>query len=81
LTLFLSNEQQKTSMTKNKNKLTSSSVNLDQEYGKRGTEEREKFEALKKAIQEGIDSGIVHNFDFDKHLESLKEKKRSEKSK
>lgn len=33
--------------------------------------------ALKKAIQEGIDSGIAHDFDPKKHLESLKAKKHS----
>jgi antitoxin ParD1/3/4 len=30
--------------------------------------------ALKNAIQEGIDSGIVHDFDPQKHLENLKAK-------
>ena len=39
-------------------------------------EEETKVIALKKAIQEGIDSGIAHDFDPKKHLESLKAKKR-----
>jgi antitoxin ParD1/3/4 len=30
--------------------------------------------ALKNVIQEGIDSGIVHDFDPKKHIESLKVK-------
>lgn len=38
-------------------------------------EEENKVIALKKAIQEGIDSGIATDFDAKKHLESLKEKK------
>lgn len=40
-------------------------------------EEENKVKALRTAIQEGIDSGIAHNFDPKKHLESLKAKKRS----
>lgn len=40
-------------------------------------EEETKVFALKSAIQEGIDSGIAHDFDAKKHLESLKAKKRS----
>ncbi len=39
-------------------------------------EEESKVAALKKAIQEGIDSGIASDFDAEKHLESLKAKKR-----
>ncbi|MDY7395051.1 type II toxin-antitoxin system ParD family antitoxin [Aureibaculum sp. 2210JD6-5] len=39
-------------------------------------EEESKVIALKNAIQEGIDSGIAHDFDSEKHLESLKAKKR-----
>ena len=39
-------------------------------------EEEDKVVALKQAIQEGIDSGIAYNFDSQKHLESLKAKKR-----
>ena len=38
-------------------------------------EEESKVIALKAAIQEGIDSGIAHDFDPKKHLESLKAKK------
>jgi len=40
-------------------------------------EEENKVKALRSAIQEGIDSGIVHDFDPKKHLESLKANKRS----
>ena len=40
-------------------------------------EEERKVSALKSAIQEGIDSGIAHDFDSKKHLESLKAKKHS----
>ena len=40
-------------------------------------EEESKVFALKGAVQEGIDSGIAHDFDAKKHLESLKAKKRS----
>ncbi len=39
-------------------------------------EEENKLSALKNAIQEGIDSGIAYDFDSQKHLESLKAKKR-----
>ena len=39
-------------------------------------EEESKVVALKNAIQEGIDSGIAHDFDAKKHIESLKAKKR-----
>lgn len=39
-------------------------------------EEESKVTALKHAIQDGIDSGIAHDFDPQKHLESLKAKKR-----
>ena len=35
-------------------------------------EEENKTLALKKAIQEGIDSGIAKNFNAEKHLENLK---------
>ncbi len=35
-------------------------------------EEENKAAVLRNAIQEGIDSGIVHNFDPTRHLESLK---------
>ena len=40
-------------------------------------EEENKVIALRNAIQEGIDSGIAHDFDSEKHLESLKAKKHS----
>ena len=40
-------------------------------------EEESKIIALRGAIQDGIDSGIAHDFDSKKHLESLKEKKHS----
>lgn len=39
-------------------------------------EEESKMIALENSIQEGIDSGIAHDFDPKKHLESLKAKKR-----
>lgn len=39
-------------------------------------EEESKVTVLKKAIQEGIDSGIANDFDPKGHLESLKVKKR-----
>ena len=38
-------------------------------------EEESKVIVLRNAIQEGIDSGIAHDFDAKKHLESLKAKK------
>ncbi len=40
-------------------------------------EEESKIIALKKAISEGIESGIAKDFDPKKHLESLKAKKRN----
>ncbi len=40
-------------------------------------EEENKISALRSAVQDGIDSGIAHDFDPQKHLESLKAKKRS----
>ena len=40
-------------------------------------EEENRVKALRSAIQEGIDSGIAHDFDPKKHLESLKAHKRS----
>lgn len=40
-------------------------------------EEESKVIALRKAIQEGIDSGWVENFDPKKHLETLKAKKKA----
>ncbi len=38
-------------------------------------EEESKVIALKNAIQEGIDSGIAHDFNPETHLQSLKEKR------
>ena len=38
-------------------------------------EEENRAIALRNAIQEGIDSGIAHDFDPKKQLESLKAKK------
>tara|TARA_R100000306_G_scaffold12238_6_gene14579 strand:- start:8387 stop:8722 length:336 start_codon:yes stop_codon:yes gene_type:complete len=40
-------------------------------------EEESKAIALRNAINEGVDSGIAHDFDPKKHLESLKAKKHS----
>lgn len=40
-------------------------------------EEESKVTALKSAIQDGIDSGIAHDFDPKKHLASLKAQKKS----
>ncbi|WP_108868568.1 type II toxin-antitoxin system ParD family antitoxin [Aquimarina aquimarini] len=40
-------------------------------------EEESKTVALKNAIQEGIDSGIAHDFNPKEHLKSLKAKKHS----
>lgn len=40
-------------------------------------EEENKILALRKAINEGIQSGIAENFDPKKHLESLKARKRN----
>ena len=45
--------------------------------GLRLLEEEAKVIALKRAIEEGIDSGIAHDFEPKKHLESLKAKKHS----
>jgi len=39
-------------------------------------EEENRVIVLKKAIQEGIDSGIAHDFDSLKHLEILKANKK-----
>jgi antitoxin ParD1/3/4 len=39
-------------------------------------EEESKIIALKKAINEGVESGIATDFDPKKHLEMLKAKKR-----
>lgn len=40
-------------------------------------EEEGRAAVLRSAIQEGIDSGIAHDFEPENHLESLKAKKRS----
>lgn len=40
-------------------------------------EEESKIIALKKAINNGIESGIAEDFDPKKHLESLKAKKKN----
>lgn len=40
-------------------------------------EEENKLIVLKKAINEGIESGIAENFNPKQHLESLKAKKRN----
>ncbi|MBT0550667.1 type II toxin-antitoxin system ParD family antitoxin [Riemerella anatipestifer] len=39
--------------------------------------EESKAIALKNAIQQGIDSGIAHNFDPEKHLQELKMKRKN----
>jgi antitoxin ParD1/3/4 len=39
-------------------------------------EEENKITALRNAIQEGIESGIVHDFNPEAHLKELKTKKR-----
>jgi len=39
-------------------------------------DEESKVIALRKAIQEGIDSGLVHDFNPDKHLQQLKAKRK-----
>lgn len=41
-------------------------------------EEENKAMVLKNAIQDGIDSGIVHDFNPDEHLKSLKGNKHSD---
>jgi antitoxin ParD1/3/4 len=40
-------------------------------------DEESKTIALRNAIQEGIDSGIAHDFDFHKHLQNLKASRRN----
>lgn len=40
-------------------------------------DEESKMIALREAIQKGIDSGIAHDFDPEKHLQELKAKKRA----
>jgi antitoxin ParD1/3/4 len=38
-------------------------------------EEENRVIALKEAIKEGLDSGIAHDFDPEKHLDRIKAKK------
>jgi len=40
-------------------------------------DEESKAMALKSAIQKGVDSGIAHDFDPEKHLQELKARKRN----
>ncbi len=40
-------------------------------------DEEAKAIVLRKAIQEGIDSGIAHGFDPDKHLKDLKARRKT----
>ena len=40
-------------------------------------DEEGKVIALRKAIQEGMDSGIAHNFNPEKHLQELKAKRKT----
>jgi antitoxin ParD1/3/4 len=40
-------------------------------------DEESKVIALRNAIQEGIDSGIAHDFDPNKHLQALKAKRKN----
>ena len=40
-------------------------------------EEENKINALRSAIQEGIDSGIAHDFNPETHLKNLKAKKKN----
>ncbi len=40
-------------------------------------DEESKALALRSAIQEGIDSGIAHDFDPEKHLQELKSRRRN----
>lgn len=40
-------------------------------------EEENRTQALRSAIQDGIESGIAHDFDSKKHLEFLKAQKHS----
>ncbi len=39
-------------------------------------EEENRIIALRNAIQEGIESGIAHNFNSETHLKELKEKRK-----
>jgi antitoxin ParD1/3/4 len=40
-------------------------------------DEESKIIALRSAIQEGIESGIAHDFDPDKHLQELKARRKN----
>ncbi len=40
-------------------------------------EEETKVIALKNAIQEGLNSSIVEDFDFDSHLKNLKQERKN----
>ncbi|WP_335966579.1 type II toxin-antitoxin system ParD family antitoxin [Galbibacter sp. PAP.153] len=40
-------------------------------------DEESKSTALRNAIQEGIDSGIAHDFNPDKHLQQLKARRKN----
>ena len=40
-------------------------------------DEENKIMELRNAIQEGIDSGIAHDFDPDKHLKELKAERKN----
>ena len=40
-------------------------------------DEEGKVIALRKAIKDGIDSGIAHNFNPEKHLQELKAKRKA----
>ena len=40
-------------------------------------DEEGKVIALRKAIKDGVDSGIAHNFNPDKHLQELKAKRKT----
>ncbi len=40
-------------------------------------DEESKIIALKAAIQEGIDSGIAHDFNPEKHLQEIKAKRKN----
>ena len=39
-------------------------------------EEEQKITALRKAIDDGVKSGVVEDFDPEKHLQKLKEKRK-----
>lgn len=39
--------------------------------------EKEKITRLKNAVQDGIDSGLVYDFDLEENLKILKEERKS----